>query len=829
MYQKTLKILAAVAGVLLFLLFSVAIWIYVNQEAIIKRLTESVEESINGRFEIGSFQFRPFGRYPGLTFSLRNIHLSDSLYQNHNRPFTEISRLDVTLGLETLLNMNISIRNLHIQDGSIFIFTRRDGYSNLSAFRSSPGATPEKSNRHISRLFGKVKSLQLHNVSFIFADSLKEKYYGGLLKRVSGSYMAEGNGWRGILTGPVLMDSLVFNPEKGAFLKNRDIHLSASVGFNEKTREFSFFPETYIQLEKQERINISGTILTGIPHGPVRFRFHTNRIRVPVATSILADTIAAGIDGLGIDTYVSADVLLKGHMGEKQSWVEVNFKTDTFSYKVPAGRFHGLKTRGRFTNRADTLLSIGNANSSITSGRITGFFEKVPVKGSLQITDFSNPLARIVLHARIDSTGLNSLLDTDRYLATGGQINLDMRFNGRLMNLYNPQTDQLDGKLDGKATVSNLKIAYLPKNIRLSQVESNISISQDDIIVHQLDLSDRQNRLHIRGKVSRYLHLILGSPTPAKAAIDIDIPEWRLNWIEVLVREESKRNRKPSKKFTEIVDRLVDNLEIQANLKAGTLTYHNFRARNVTGKLSMSQNLTSIKPLTLDAFGGRVTLSGELKSPDQEKSAALLNARGKVTNANVSNILYSFNDFGQNALSSKNVKGLLDIDFSFSSLVNPDVSLVPKSMNGYLDMHFTKGQLINFEPFLKIKKIIFKNRPLENVKIAPIRKRFTLKGQEVRIQKMQIESNVVTLFVEGQYSFGDKTDLSIQFPLKNLKKRDEEYEFQSYDSEELRSIFLRAVEENGEVNIKLDSRKKARKRTYPDSTNTPKDSTRLNQ
>lgn len=90
---------------------------------------------------------------------------------------------------------------------------------------------------------------------------------------------------------------------------------------------------------------------------------------------------------------------------------------------------------------------------------------------------------------------------------------------------------------------------------------------------------------------------------------------------------------------------------------------------------------------------------------------------------------------------------------------------------------------------------------------------------------MQIESNVVTLFLEGQYSFGNNTDLSIQFPLRNLKRRDEDYEFQKYDSEELKSIFLRAVDEDGEVNIKLDSRRKARNRVYTDSTELPKDST----
>ena len=828
MYQKALKILAVIVGAFLIIAVSASAWVYFNQDAIIKKLKDSVQASINGRFEIGSFQFKPFGRYPGLTFSLRDIHLSDSLYQYHKVPFTEIGRLEVTLGLETLLTMNVSIRNIRIQDGRISVFTRRDGYSNLSAFQPT-GKKPGKNDSHISRLFGKVKSLQLDNVSFTFTDSLKEKYYSGLLHRVSGSYVAAGPGWQGTLTGPVSVDSLVFNPDKGAFLKSRDFYLSASVDFNEKNGKFSLLPETYIQLENQERIGISGFLSPGVPFGPIEFRFHTDRIRVPIATSLLADSIATKIDRIGIDTYVSADVFLKGRMGEKRSWVTVDFKTDTFSYDVPVGHFYRLKTRGSFTNRADTLLSPGNANSRVKSGRISGFFEKVPIKGSLEITNFTNPTAGIIFYAKIDSTGLNSLLDTDRYLATRGQIRLDMRFNGRLKNFYDSRKDSLDGKLYGRAKVNNLQIAYLPKKIRLSSIESNISISQNEIIVHQLDFSDNQNSLHINGKISRYLHLILGSPKPAKAVIDINIPEWKLNWIEVLVDQESKKSKKPSKKFTKVVDRLVDNLEVYANLKAGTLSYHNFHARNVTGKLSMSRNTTSITPLTLEAFGGNVTLSGKLKSPDSNKPFAVLNAKGKVTAADVSNILYSFNDFGQKALSSKNVKGRLDIDFNFSSQLNPDVSLRPKSMNGYLDMHFTQGQLLDFEPFLKIKKIIFKNRPLEHVKIAPIRKRFTLKGQEVRIEKMQIESNVLTLFVEGQYSFGDKTDLSIQFPLKNLKKRDEEYKFQTYDSEELPSIFLRAVEENGEVAIKLDSRKKARKRTYPDHGNPPSDTSRINQ
>src|SRR5690606_16994932 len=119
--------------------------------------------------------------------------------------------------------------------------------------------------------------------------------------------------------------------------------------------------------------------------------------------------------------------------------------------------------------------------------------------------------------------------------------------------------------------------------------------------------------------------------------------------------------------------------------------------------------------------------------------------------------------------------------------LDKEISLIPSSMDGVLDFRFTKGNVVNFGPFMKMKKIIFKNRPLEDVKFAPIQNKFVLKGQEISISKMQIESNVLTLFLEGIYSFGRKTDLTIQLPLQNLKKRGADYQLQEYGADSLSS------------------------------------------
>jgi hypothetical protein len=75
---------------------------------------------------------------------------------------------------------------------------------------------------------------------------------------------------------------------------------------------------------------------------------------------------------------------------------------------------------------------------------------------------------------------------------------------------------------------------------------------------------------------------------------------------------------------------------------------------------------------------------------------------------------------------------------------------------------------------------------------------------------MEIESNVLTLYIDGIYSFAKKTDINIQIPLSNLKKRDSTYVLDPNNEEKKdgSKIYLRAIDENGEVNIKLAFRKK---------------------
>lgn len=82
------------------------------------------------------------------------------------------------------------------------------------------------------------------------------------------------------------------------------------------------------------------------------------------------------------------------------------------------------------------------------------------------------------------------------------------------------------------------------------------------------------------------------------------------------------------------------------------------------------------------------------------------------------------------------------------------------------------------------------------------------------MNRMEIQSTALTLFVKGIFNMQGNTDISIQVPLSNLKKRDDDYKPENIgaDAKAGASIYLRGKPgDDGNIKFKLDVFKKLRK------------------
>ncbi|MBP9881859.1 MAG: hypothetical protein KBF32_00560, partial [Chitinophagales bacterium] len=96
----------------------------------------------------------------------------------------------------------------------------------------------------------------------------------------------------------------------------------------------------------------------------------------------------------------------------------------------------------------------------------------------------------------------------------------------------------------------------------------------------------------------------------------------------------------------------------------------------------------------------------------------------------------------------------------------------------------------------------------------------------ITMTRMQILSSVVTIYAEGTYGFQGGTDMSVQVPLSNLKKREKDIKDVkiSDDTKLGPSVFLRIRDnDDGKIQIAYDPFKDYYKEKTNASTNTKKE------
>ncbi|MCE7068396.1 AsmA-like C-terminal region-containing protein [Dyadobacter sp. CY326] len=811
MFARILKIFGIVALCAFFLFGAVEIWVYRNKENIFRKAQEFANENLNGNLEVEDFKFRPFNGSFGLNFTLTNVKLTDSLFQIHKKPFLEAEHMHVALDLKGFYTGDISVKNLILENGQMRLFVQKDGYSNLSIFKKNASDKKDKKDKSKNSVLKKLGNMRFVNFSISYADSVKQKYYGALLRDFTNIVTTTDSTTNASLNGSVLVNQLTFKPNKGGFLINQETRLGLALAYDEEKQQLKIYPSV-LESATNDQIGINGFFDFSDSVKRFNLNFEAKKIAIKNALPLLNRRIREQIDSIGIQTALNAKVKVNGEIASlEQPKVDVFFKTDTFQYNLPVGVLRDMRAEGSFTNQADTTKVAGPLNSRVTAQGVTGKFETIPFRLSIAVTNFVTPVARISGNIDADSTNLDPLLDPTRYRFKNGSAKIEFHFDGNLKNFYDPVRDRFNGKLNGKVSINNISMDYLPRQVHLKKIKGDFTFNEKAFVFPDLSFSDGPNMLYIRGQVIDLIPYLFGSPKPLRANVDINIPTWQLNWLETLLAPRQVVSRKKKKvKLAELLDDAIDKMQIVAKLDAKKLNYKNFSAKDVKGQFTIKNNAVSIEYFVMKAFGGgNVRVSGEM---DNSGASQLphLSVRGKIANADVHSVFHSFDNFGQKTITHQNLKGILSTDFNFESRLNNNVRLVPSTMKGLLRIDLSNGYILNFEPFLKMKKLIFKKRNFEEVKFAPIRTDFKLSGQEIEISPMEIESNVVTLYIDGIYSFGNKTDINIEIPLSNLRKRDSTYVLDPHNTEKRdgSKIFLRAIDENGEVNIKLAFRKK---------------------
>jgi hypothetical protein len=238
------------------------------------------------------------------------------------------------------------------------------------------------------------------------------------------------------------------------------------------------------------------------------------------------------------------------------------------------------------------------------------------------------------------------------------------------------------------------------------------------------------------------------------------------------------------------------------------------RGSKVKGAIVLANNKLRANNFRMTLAGGDIGFS--LVLADLQNPVNSFTASSTVRHADIKKFFYAFDNFKLTSITHENLEGKIDMNALLNARVDEDFNIFLPSVAGDVEFSIKNGKLLNFEPLQKMSNFLFKKRDFNNVQFGEIKSHLTIRGTEIDIRKMEIESSVLRLFVEGRYSLKNNTDLEIQVPLSNLKKRDKTYKPENVgvDSKVGPSVFLHVFkDEKGETVIAYDPFKRHAKKT----------------
>jgi AsmA family len=811
--KKALKISLRILAVLLaiILLAFIGGWIYLKQhkKEVISFIESEAKKGLNGgTLHIGDISIGFKHTFPRIAFTIDTLTLRDSLWFQHHHDLISATRVYATLDFFKLIIGKINIERVQLENPHIYIYTDTTGYTNTSLFKKN---NPPKKDAPQNLDY---PILEISNGSLAVDKKDANKFFGYDIHNLE--CVIHGNPENEVLKIKVDLNCKVqrmtFNPGKGPYLEGKSVVGKFQIEFNKDSKILQF-EKIKLAVDKQTFVFTGKFYLADVPT-PFLLSWETYNLSFRKAASFLATNIRLKLDPYEISETITH---LTGTMDNsepeyKTPLIRLRLNVENKAITTPIVNINNASFTATFNNEEIKGKGHEDSNSVMHFTPLKADWEKIEFNcDSVVIRDLIHPRMNIHIVSNFQLQDINSLLDENTLAFTKGSGKINMSYSGSLERNY----DSLRS-INGTFRMDSAGLDYVPRNLQFANGQGNIRFQNKDIFIEQLSLNSGSSDLLMNGKLKSVFYLI--NQKNNKLTIDWNVRSNKLNLNDFTsYLKQAKAKAAPKKKKSSLAQTLtqftalLESASFNLDLGAKQLMYKKFNAENLMANLEMDDNAINLKKIKLQHAGGSITMQGLVQNLPASNPFSF---KAQLKNVNVTKIFYAFNNFGLKSPTDKNIGGDLTADVTMQGGFTTRAQIIPGELKGFVKFNLRNGQLVNFEPVQKIQQTVFKSRNFSDIQFADLHDLLEINGENITINRMEIHSSVITMFVEGVYNTKTGPDLSIQVPLSNLKaNKDSVLVNKGIFSKTGVSARLRAQKgEDGKIKISWDPFNKAGKK-----------------
>jgi len=807
--KRWLKISLKVIAALLLLL--VAVWIgaayYINKnnKAILAKILDQVNTKVNGKVQVSHMETTLLKGFPGVSVSLKNVSLRDSLWLEHKHELLKANDIDVTLNALSLLVGTINIRKVAINNANIYLYTDSNGYSNTSMFRTKDQKKAAENEGSSSSL--QIRIIDFNKVDLVIDNQKRFKLFSFFVDELKGKIKYPAGRWDGDFKLKTQVRSFAFNTRKGSFLKDKSLSGNLSAHYDDQG-EVIIIDQKPLKID-DDVFDIGANINIAENKSAFSIAIKADQILYPNIAKLLAPNISSKLLKFGIEKPidVTGSIIDDGDKSHKDPLINVKMTVKDNKVSIPSGDLTDCSFIGFFSNRDTVNRPIGDPNSIIRFYGLRANYYNAPIKvDTFTVSNLEKPLAQGLVTSSFELEKLNSSFEDESFKFEKGTADLRLFCQADIDNFLFTKP-----VIHGKVVVKNADITYLPRNLKLVNSSLDLNFNQKDLNISNSRFQLGRSVLNMNCSIENFLNFYYTDPNKIEVKVNLNSPHLYLSEFMSFLGPRQARKRKTStknaiKEASEQLSTVLEASKVHLNLKVKRAVYQKFVAHNVNANISLIGNGVYFNKIGVQHAGGQVNFNGKI---EQMGAVNKMKFNANIGKVSIKEFFYAFDNFGQQSVTNKNLKGFLSANVNASGNITSKGNMVPKSMFGKVNFTLDKAALVGFEPLEKVGKFIFRSRNLSNVQLEKLNGTLTLRGDKVDISPMKINSTALNFDVKGVYGFNSGTNIALDIPLRDPKKSADIVDKEERELARMKGIVLhlKAVDENGEIKIRWNKKK----------------------
>jgi len=759
----------------------------IYEDEITQYVISGFNKQIKTKAEVGDVKLSFLKKFPDASLELKNVvilsvHNTDTLLQ--------AERLYLRFNVVRLLKRQYLLKEVHIHSGMLNLIVDQNEEKNYVFWNKQKDSDGEA-------FLLDINNLKLTSISLIFQNLATDMAIAGNVKK--GKFKGNFSREEYSLTAGIEGILYYYTKKGNQYFKDQKIAGSASLSVDPLTIEIL---SGDLDLAGQ-LLDVRGKIIRPRPleYDLTLTSRHLDLDRV-LRFELLNDMkIPGDLEAGGIMTFQArvTGMASKTQMPKISASFSLNDGWLNASV-IPYG-IRELKTDGQYSNGnrqgpESTTISLNNTSLLYGNSRLGGNYE---------IVNLTHPRIDYTIKAEVDLADIPSLFSTDsNFRDMDGMLYAEISLKGTQASLGKMQKPELlKHHYDAKIRLDGVNLGLTYKSLDLKNLTGELTF-KEHLVIRSLEGNVEDIEVSLSGRADNLLEFLFTSSGNLWLDTDIYVRRADLNNLPSLKQNNDKNTP------TDTIN-LPDRLFIKTKYWIEELAVKKFHASQVTGEFIYKPRRLSIPRLNLHSMEGQIDTEGMLEQ--QQNGQFLVKSISKVTDIDITGVFTSFENFGQDFIMDKHLKGELSGLVNFSAGLNEKMKIKKETILADCDIVIQDGELSGFEPMRKLSGFIDVEE-LEDIKFSTLTNQIFIRNEEVIIPKMDINSSAFDLTGSGLHRFDKNFTYKLKVSLseilsKKAKKPDKrESEFGVIEDDGLGRVFIYLIVEGSEegTEVRYDRR-----------------------